>query len=89
MPQAAMANNGKRRMMDLRMIDELTRKLAEALPPGVTQAKDELENQFRAVLTGAFERMNLVGREEYNATCAVLEETRAKLEALENRLDEI
>jgi BMFP domain-containing protein YqiC len=89
MPQAAMANNGKRRMMDLRMIDELTRKLAEALPPGVTQAKDELENQFRGVLTGAFERMNLVGREEYDAQCALLEETREKIEALENRLDKM
>jgi BMFP domain-containing protein YqiC len=76
-------------MIDLRIIDELTRMLGEALPPGVTQAKDELENQFRAVLTGAFERMNLVGREEYDAQCAVLEETRAKLKALENRLDEI
>jgi hypothetical protein len=89
MPQAAMANNGKRRMMDLRMIDELTRKLGEALPPGVTQAKDELESQFRAVLTGAFERMNLVGREEYDAQCALLEEAREKIGALENRLDNL
>ena len=30
-------------MIDLRMIDELTRKLGEALPPGVTQAKDQLD----------------------------------------------
>jgi BMFP domain-containing protein YqiC len=76
-------------MIDLRMIDELTRKLGEALPPGVTQAKDELENQIRAVLTGAFERMNLVGREEYDAQCALLEEAREKIEALENRLDKL
>ena len=76
-------------MIDFRIIDELTRKLGESLPPGVTQAKDELENQFRTVLTGAFERMNLVGREEYDAQCAVLEETRTRLEALENRLDEL
>jgi BMFP domain-containing protein YqiC len=76
-------------MIDLRMIDELTRKLGEALPPGVTQAKDELESQFRTVLTGAFERMNLVGRDEYDAQCAVLEQTRAKLEELETRLDEL
>jgi BMFP domain-containing protein YqiC len=76
-------------MIDLRMIDELTRKLGEALPPGVTQAKDELESQFRTVLTGAFERMNLVGREEYDAQCAVLEQTRAKLEELETRLAEL
>jgi len=75
-------------MIDLRTIDDLTRKLGDALPPGVIQAKDELENQFRTVLTCAFERMNLVGREEYDAQCAVLEETRARLEALENRLDE-
>jgi BMFP domain-containing protein YqiC len=76
-------------MIDLRTIDDLTRKLGDALPPGVIQAKDELENQFRTVLTGAFERMNLVGREEYDAQCAVLEETRTRLEALEKRLDEL
>lgn len=74
-------------MMDLRMIDELTRKLGDALPPGVSQAKDELESRFRSVLTAAFERMNLVGREEYEAQCAVLEETREKLKALEERLE--
>lgn len=76
-------------MIDLRLIDELTRKLTEALPPGIAQARDEMENQFRSVLTGAFERMNLVGREEYDAQCAVLEETQEKLEALENRLNEL
>ena len=76
-------------MIDLRTIDDLTRKLGDALPPGVIQAKDELENQFRTVLTGAFERMNLVGRDEYDAQCTVLEETRTRLEALEKRLDEI
>lgn len=73
-------------MIDLRTIDELTRKLAESLPPGLVQKKEELENQFRTVLTGAFERMNLVSREEFDAKCAVLEETRARLEALEEKL---
>ena len=76
-------------MIDLRIVDELTRKLADSLPPGVSQAKDDLENRFRSVLTGAFERMNLVGREEYDAQCAILEETRRKLAKLESRLDEI
>ena len=76
-------------MIDLRTIDELTRKLAESLPPGVAQAKDDLEQRFRSVLTGAFERMNLVGREEYEAQCALLEETRSKLKKLEKRLDEL
>lgn len=76
-------------MIDLRTIDELTRKLAESMPPGVAQAKDDLEQRFRSVLTGAFERMNLVGREEYEAQCTLLEETRMKLRDLEKRLDEL
>ena len=73
-------------MIDLRTIDELTRKLADALPPGLSQAKDELEGQFRAVLTAAFERMNLVSREEFDARTAQLDEALARLEALEARL---
>lgn len=76
-------------MIDLRTIDELTRRLSESLPPGLAQKKDELESQFRTVLTGAFERMNLVGREEFDKQRAVLEETRQKLEALEQRLKEL
>ena len=76
-------------MLDLKTIDELTRKLAEALPPGVAQRKEELEGRFRTVLTAAFERMNLVGREEFDRQCAVLEETRRKLETLQQRLDEL
>jgi len=74
-------------MVDLRIVDELTRKLGDALPPGVARLKDDIEDRFRSVLTGAFERMNLVGREEYEAQCVILEETQAKLVELERRLD--
>ena len=52
-------------MIDLRTIDELTRKLADSLPPGLAQTKADLEKQFRAVLTAAFERMNVVAREVF------------------------
>ena len=76
-------------MIDLKVIDDLARRLGDSLPPGVNQAKDELEIQFKRVLTGAFERMNLVGREEYDAQCEKLEELREKLQALEARLDEL
>jgi len=76
-------------MLDLRTIDELTRRLSESLPPGVSQAREELESRFRAVLTAAFERMNLVTREEFDRQCAVLEETQRRLEALHERLDDL
>lgn len=76
-------------MIDLKVIDDLARRLGDSLPPGVNQAKDELESQFKRVLTGAFERMNLVGREEYDAQCEKLEELREKLQALEAKLDQL
>jgi len=74
-------------MLDFRMIDELTRKLGESLTPGANQTRDELERRFREVLTKAFERMNLVSREEFDARCKMLDETREKLKALEEQLD--
>jgi len=76
-------------MLDLRQIDELTRKLGDSLPPGVNQAREELERRFRTVLTGAFERMNLVSREEFEARCKMLDETRAKLKALQEQLEQL
>ena len=76
-------------MIDFRVIDDLTRRLGESLPPGLVQKKDELEGQFRAVLTGAFERMNLVSREEFDAKCTLLDETRSRLAELEAQLEEI
>jgi BMFP domain-containing protein YqiC len=40
-------------------------------------------------LTGAFERMNLVGREEFEAATAELEAARARIEELAARIDEL
>jgi len=76
-------------MIDLKTIDEVTRKLADALPPGLAQTKEEMENRIRSVLTAAFERMNLVNREEFQAKCVQLDEARARLETIEGRLEEL
>lgn len=76
-------------MIDLKTIDELTRKLGDALPPGLEQARGEVDQQIRSVLTRAFERMNLVTREEFDAQRAVLAKTRQKLEELQERVDQL
>ncbi|HMB60507.1 MAG TPA: accessory factor UbiK family protein [Xanthomonadales bacterium] len=73
-------------MIDLKLIDELTRKLADSLPPGFNRLKDETDEQFRMVLTRAFERMNLVTREEFDAQAAVLARTREKLRQLQEQI---
>jgi BMFP domain-containing protein YqiC len=76
-------------MTDFRFIDELTRRLGEAVPPGVSRAREDIETHFRAILGKAFERMDLVSREQFQAQSAVLERCRAKLDELEKRLADI
>lgn len=73
-------------MIDLRTIDELARRLRDSVPGDVRAMGEDLEANFRAVLASAFDRMELVTREEFEAQKQVLARTRHKLEALEQRL---
>lgn len=74
-------------MIDLKFLDDLTRRLSEAVPPSVSRAREDIESHFRAVLKSAFERMDLVTREEFDAQRAVLKRCQEKLEALEQAID--
>ncbi len=76
-------------MIDFRFIDDLTRRLGESLPPGVSQAREDLESTFRGVLNNAFERVDLVTRDQFEAQTAVLERLKDKLSELEGRLSEL
>ena len=73
---------------DFQTIDEITRKLAAALPTELKTARAELETQFRSILEATFNRMDLVTREEFEIQKKVLARTREKLEALEKQLKE-
>ena len=69
-------------------IQDLAKKLAESLPSSVRAMRDELEQNFSAVLKSGLSRLDLVTREEFEVQEAVLARTRQKLEALEARLAE-
>lgn len=75
--------------MDSKSIDDLARQLADAVPAELQQLSDDLRKNFHAILGSAFARMSLVTREEFDAQRAVLDRTRQKLEALEQRLREM
>lgn len=75
--------------MDTKKLDELARKLAALVPPGVKGIGDELERNFRAVLSSTFERLDLVTREEFELQQALLARTREKLDGLIGRLAEL
>ncbi|GMW07123.1 MAG: accessory factor UbiK family protein [Gammaproteobacteria bacterium] len=72
--------------MEAKLIEELARKLAEAVPPGLRSMQADMEKNFRALLESALARMNLVTREEFEVQRRVLERSRDKLAALEAQL---
>jgi ubiquinone biosynthesis accessory factor UbiK len=71
---------------DPRLIDDLARRLAGAVPENVSALRRDLEQNFKGVLQAQLARLDLVTREEFDVQSAVLRRTREKLEALERRL---
>jgi BMFP domain-containing protein YqiC len=76
-------------VIEPKFLDELARKLAGAVPTGLQDFQRDVEKNFRAVLTSAFARLDLVTREEFDVQQAVLERTRIKLAALEAQVTEL
>ena len=70
-------------------LDELARELADAVPRNLRALGDDLERNFRSLLTAGLGKMDLVTREEFDLQVAVLARTREKLDALEARLAEL
>ena len=70
-------------MIDLNNIDELARRLSGLVPPGLRESREELQENFKAVLQSGLSKLELVTREEFDVQRAVLLRTREKLEALE------
>lgn len=69
-------------------IENLARKLVDAVPEGLRSVREDLENNFRSVLRASLSKLDLVTREEFEVQEAVLLRTREKLEALEERLEQ-
>lgn len=77
------------RHMSTTPIEDLARKLADAVPDSVRAMKSDLEKNFRSVLQSGLGKLDLVTREEFEVQEAVLLRTREKLEALEARLKDL
>jgi BMFP domain-containing protein YqiC len=71
---------------DPKSIDELARKLADAVPPGLAALQADLERNFKAVLQAGLAKLDLVTRQEFDIQAAVLRRSRERLEALEQRI---
>jgi len=76
-------------MIDLNHLDDLARRLSDMVPPGLRQAREELQATFKTALQAGLGKLDLVTREEFDVQRAVLLRTREKLEALEKTVAEL
>ena len=73
-------------MIDTRQLEEIAARLSAVMPPGLGAVRRELEENFRAVLQSQLPRLDLVGREEFEAAKQMLATTRARVEELEKQI---
>lgn len=76
-------------MFNPKHINDIVSRLLGSIPPGVRNLPKDLEKNFKSVLQQSFKKMDFVTREEFDVQVKVLERTRKKLEALEEKFKRI
>lgn len=76
-------------MMNRRNLEKLVQQCVAALPQDLLRARRGVEQQLRNALAAALRRMDLVTREEFDVQAALLGRTRERLEALQERIDQM
>jgi BMFP domain-containing protein YqiC len=70
-------------------LDDLARRLADAIPASLRSVGRDLEGNFKAVLQAQLSKLDLVSRNEFDVQAAVLARTQATLATLEARVKEL
>ena len=89
-----MNTTGPSGMIDLDKLDELARRLSALVPPAMRGhasegLREELQQNFKAVLQGGLAKLDLVTREEFEVQRAVLLRTREKLDELQQTVADL
>lgn len=72
--------------MPVSPLQDLVERLGRALPPGMAMARDELKDNFKAILQAQLGELNLVSREEFEVQQELLKRLRKRVEQLEARI---
>jgi BMFP domain-containing protein YqiC len=70
-------------------LDELARRLADAVPEPLRRVARDLEGNFKAVLQAQLAKLDLVTRQDFDVQSAMLERTRAQLKLMEARMADL
>jgi BMFP domain-containing protein YqiC len=76
-------------MLDNQTINRLSDKINQLLPPGMQQVKSDFDARLKTLLQQQLAQLEFVSREEFDIQARVLQRTRAKLEALEEKLRDL
>ena len=76
-------------MIDGKKIEQLAEQITNAIPPGVKNIADNVEEKIKAILQAKLSQLDVVSREEFDVQTQVLARTRAKLDQLEKDLEEL
>ena len=71
---------------DPRFLEDLAKRLSDAVPPQLAALRSDFEANFKSVLQAGLSKLDLVTRQEFDVQSGVLARTREKLTALEERL---
>jgi len=73
-------------MLDNQTINRLSDKINQLLPPELQQVKSDFDIRLKSLLQQKLSELEFVSRDEFDIQSAVLQRTRSKLEALEDKL---
>lgn len=76
-------------MINPNKIEEMARSIQAALPPGLKSVGEEVDKKVKQVLQAQLMKLDLVSREEFDVQTKVLLRTREKLQALEEKLQQL
>ena len=70
-------------------VNEIVRKISAAIPEDLKNAKQGLEKNARATIEGAFQKLDLVTREEFDVQVMLLSKSQQRVKELEQRLKQL
>ncbi|MDX2464680.1 MAG: accessory factor UbiK family protein [Porticoccus sp.] len=71
------------------LLNQFLHQFNSVITPGAEALGNEFQQKMRAAAQAAFDKLDLVTRDEFDAQRAVLSRTREKLEEMEKQLAEL
>lgn len=76
-------------MLPYIQIQEITKKVLEALPVDFSEIHSDIQEKIKLTLQNTLSKLDLVSREEFDVQTHVLAKTREKVEMLEKQVRQL